>query len=77
MPIANMVILAGIVLAFIVFAAILAWGDYQSRLAGRDAGQQTRLAGQVHLLKQVAQDTGRKGPIRAQAGADPTIGPSS
>jgi len=31
MPIQAAIVLAGIVLAFVVFAAVLAWGDYQTR----------------------------------------------
>jgi hypothetical protein len=31
MPITNEFILAGIILGFVVFAAVLAWGEYQTR----------------------------------------------
>ncbi len=31
MPVTNAIIVAAIVAAFIVFAIVLAWGDYQTR----------------------------------------------
>jgi hypothetical protein len=65
MPIANMLILTGIVLAFVFFAALLVWGDYQTRLFGRAAGQQARVTAQVHSLKQVAQAPDHKEPAPA------------
>jgi hypothetical protein len=65
MPIANMLILTGIVLAFVFFAAVFAWGDYQTRLVSRDAGQHARASVRIHSLKQAAQDVGRKGPAVA------------
>ncbi len=75
MPIANMLILTGIVLAFVFFAGLLAWGDYQTRLVGRAAGQtagqaagQTaRATAQIHSLQQVAEAASRKGPTTANA----------
>jgi hypothetical protein len=65
MPIANMLILTGIVLAFVFFAAILAWGDYQTRLVNRDLGQEARASAQIRSLKQAAQDVGRRAPATA------------
>ena len=43
MPMENMLVLAAIVLAFAVFAAAVAWGDFQTRrahqeLSGHDGG---------------------------------------
>ena len=65
MPIANMLILSGIVLAFVFFAAVLAWGDYQTRHLSRDAGQRARASAQIHSLKQAAEDFGHKVPATA------------
>jgi hypothetical protein len=71
MPIANMLILTGIVLAFVFFAGLLAWGDYQTRLVGRaagqTAGQTARATAQIHSLQQVAEAASRKGPTTANA----------
>jgi hypothetical protein len=35
MPLTSIIILAAIVVAFVLFAAVLAWGDYQTRDLGR------------------------------------------
>ena len=39
MPTIDALIIAAIVLAFIVFGAVLAWADYQTRQARRPTGQ--------------------------------------
>ena len=39
MPTIDAFIIAAIVLAFIVFGAVLAWADYQTRQARRPTGQ--------------------------------------
>lgn len=36
MPMADVIVLAGIVFAFVAFAAALAWADYQTRRAARE-----------------------------------------
>jgi hypothetical protein len=37
MPFMNILILTGIILAFAIFAAALAWGEYQTRHLGHGA----------------------------------------
>lgn len=39
MPADSMVVAAGVVLMFVVFAAVLAWGDFQTR--PKNLAQQT------------------------------------
>ena len=39
MPISTIIILAGIIAAFTLFAVVLAWGDYQTRNIGRERRQ--------------------------------------
>ncbi len=36
MPLENILVLSGIVLAFAIFAAAVAWGDFQTQRAKRD-----------------------------------------
>ncbi len=36
MPIENVLVLAAIVLTFAVFAAVVAWGDFQTRRAHKE-----------------------------------------
>lgn len=39
MPITSMLVLAAIVFAFVVFGALLAWGEYQTRHLSSDTGK--------------------------------------
>jgi len=61
MPITTIIILAAIVSAFLLFGAVLAWGEMQTRHLGRDQ-QRARKAAQasdaVRVIQARAQDTG-------------------
>jgi hypothetical protein len=59
MPITSVFILAGIILAFIVFGVVLAWAEYQTRHIGRSGRQHSGTSAQVHLLKKIAEDANR------------------
>ena len=67
MPITSVVILAGIIFAFIVFAVVLAWGEYQTRHIGRTSRQHFATSAQVHSLKKAAEDADCRGPAQKKA----------
>ncbi len=66
MPITSAVILAGIIFAFIVFAVVLAWGEYQTRHIARSGRQHSGTSAQVYSLK-AAEDVDRSGPAQKKA----------
>ncbi|MDR3420638.1 MAG: hypothetical protein P4L80_05245 [Xanthobacteraceae bacterium] len=55
MPATDAVIIAAIVAAFIVFGAVLAWGDYQTRNLRRPARQGAETAGKTPEATRVIQ----------------------
>jgi len=65
----QIVCISGIITAFVVFAAVLAWGEYQTRhLAGRVRDERTHGAGFKVLERAAAEAAGETSP---QAG--PTV----
>ena len=54
MPISTIVVLAGIISAFVVFGLTLAWGDYQTRNLPRDRNEPDGAAGEHNELKKAA-----------------------
>jgi hypothetical protein len=60
MPITSILIIAGVILMFIVFAAALAWGEYQTRHVGRSARPQSGTGAQVLSLKRIAEVSDRQ-----------------
>ena len=67
MPITTIFIVAGMILMFIVFAATLAWGEYQTRHIGRDARRHAGIDAGVQSLKKIAEGGDRKDPAREKA----------
>ena len=69
MPITTIIILAAIVSVFLLFGAVLAWGEMQTRHLGRDR-QRARKAAQaseaVRVIQAKAQDTGVAGASRGR-----------
>jgi hypothetical protein len=61
MPTTSIFIIAGIILMFVVFAAALAWGEYQTRHIGRSRRQQSATSATVHSLKTIAEASDRTG----------------
>jgi len=59
MPITSLIIVATIVVAFVGFAVILAWGDHQTRNIGRDADEPVGTQAQVQSLKAAAEAVDR------------------
>lgn len=72
MPIANILFLAGTIAAFAVFAAVLAWGEYQTRHLDRhcerDRGQ-TQPAGSSRLSNVIVRSIGGQVSIAARSSA--------
>ncbi len=54
MTMTSIIILAGIILAFAIFAVVLAWGEYQTRNISQSDPQKSGASAQVHSLKQIA-----------------------
>jgi len=67
MPITSMLIIAGIILMFVVFAAVLAWGEYQTRQIGRSGRQYAGASAQVNSLIKIVEDSNRGGSARKEA----------
>ena len=69
MPITTIIILSAIVSAFLLFGAVLAWGEMQTRHLGRDQ-QRARKAAQasdaVRVIQARAQDTGAASAVRGR-----------
>lgn len=51
MPIIDALVIAAIVSAFIVFAAGLAWGEYQTRSTSREKGGKKHAAAKTQVLE--------------------------
>lgn len=64
MPILSIVVLAGIVSAFVFFAAVLMWGEYQTRHLVRKGPQEAETTAQIYSLKQTARDGRSEQPLR-------------
>jgi hypothetical protein len=63
MPITTIIILSAIVAAFLLFGAVLAWGEMQTRHLGRDqqrARKAAQAADSVRVIQAKAQDAGAK-----------------
>jgi hypothetical protein len=60
MPVTTIIILSAIIVMFLLFGAVLAWGEMQTRHLGRDQ-QRTRKAAQasdtVRAIRAKAQET--------------------
>ena len=73
MPITTIIILCAIVIAFMLFGAVLAWGEMQTRHLGRDqqrARKTAQAANTVRVIQAKAQDTGaRSASSRHEAAA--------
>ena len=54
MPISTILVLIGIVSAFVIFAFTLAWGDYQTRHLARDRKQPEAAAEDQHEFQKAA-----------------------
>jgi len=67
MPIAEIPILTAIVSAFVVFAVVLAWGEYQTRHISRRDQRAPRKSDreQNRLPKDTGQGAGRRGAVNA------------
>lgn len=50
MPLANVFYLAGIIIAFTLFVAVVAWGEYRTRPAGRPDERADRAAAPTAIL---------------------------
>lgn len=61
MPITDIIIVSVITLAFVTFAAVLAWGDHQTREIARASRERALVAGRAAALKKniAAEETGR------------------
>jgi len=63
MPITTIIILCAIVAAFLLFGAVLAWGEMQTRHLGRDqqrARKTAQAAASVRVIQSKAQDAGAR-----------------
>jgi hypothetical protein len=63
MPIMTIIILCAIVAAFILFGAVLAWGEAQTRHLGRDqqrARKTAQAANSVRIIQAKARETGAR-----------------
>ncbi len=67
MPILSAIILTAIVCAFIAFAVVLAWGEYQTRNIGQAADQDAGTQAEVQSLQQTADHFERARLAQAQA----------
>jgi hypothetical protein len=56
MTMTSIIILAGIIIAFVIFALVLAWGEYQTRNISQSDPRNSGASAQVHSLKQIALD---------------------
>ena len=54
MPTSTILVLAGIIIAFVVFGFTLAWGDYQTRNLPRDRKEPDGAAKEHHEFKKAA-----------------------
>lgn len=72
MPITDIVILSIIFGAFVAFAAVLAWGDHQTREIARASRQRALTGAGVASLKQSAglESVGRATSERSKASAE-------
>jgi hypothetical protein len=74
MPVTTIIILSAIIVAFLLFGAILAWGEMQTRHLGREQ-QRARKAAQasdsVRVIQAKAQETGA---TRASRGREVAAG---
>jgi ABC-type phosphate transport system substrate-binding protein len=67
MPITAVFVLVGIVLAFAVFALVLAWGDYQTRNISHSSRQSAGTSLQARGSTTTAADFGQRGSVREEA----------
>jgi hypothetical protein len=61
MPITTIIILCAIVIAFVLFGAVLTWGEMQTRHLGRDqqrARKTAQAADAVRIIQAKAQNAG-------------------
>ena len=58
MPITTVIIISAIVAAFVLFAAVLAWGELQTRHLGRDDQRRKSADAAVRVIKAKAQEAG-------------------
>jgi hypothetical protein len=66
MPMTSIVFLAGTVAAFIVFAAALAWGEYQTGHLDRRAQRQSPAAGAKRLPDSIVRNLGDQASVAAR-----------
>ncbi len=60
MPITTIIILSAIIMAFVLFGVVLAWGEMQTRHLGRDqqsARKSAQAANTVRAIQAKAQET--------------------
>jgi hypothetical protein len=70
MPITTIIILSAIISAFLLFGAVLAWGEMQTRHLGRDqqrARKTAQAANAVRVIQAKAQNTGAISASRGHA----------
>jgi hypothetical protein len=74
MPITTIIILSAIVSAFLLFGAVLAWGEMQTRHLGRDQ-QRARKAAQAGDAVRIIQARAREsGAASAGRGREVAVG---
>jgi hypothetical protein len=69
MPITTIIILSAIVVTFVLFGMVLAWGEAQTRELGRDgerARKTAQAANAVRIIQAKAQETGAKSASRGR-----------
>lgn len=71
MPITDIVIVSTIILAFVTFAAVLAWGDHQTREIARASRERALTGARLASLKKstAAKDAGHVAAANRKAAA--------
>lgn len=72
MPIIDIIILSVIVFAFLAFAAVLAWGDYQTKEIARLSRKRALFGSDADVVapKQSVKDQSPRAPLAASWAAD-------
>jgi hypothetical protein len=72
MPITTIIALSAIVAAFLLFAAVLAWGEMQTRHLSRDNQQRARKSAEaaVRAMTAKAQEAGARSATGKAVAAD-------
>jgi hypothetical protein len=72
MPITNIIIVSIIILAFVTFAAVLAWGDHQTREVARASRERALTGARLASLKKstAAEDAGHVAAEKSKAAAN-------